>query len=90
MSIRHSDWRLTWRALPYPSRSGAARSEAEGGRPRLPLEPRHRRRLDGARVLARRDARLHRRGRRHRHARAGRAARLVRPDPVGRARPTAT
>ena len=30
-------------------------------RDRLPLEHRHRRRLDGARVLARRDARLHRR-----------------------------
>ena len=34
------------------------------GRPRLRLERRHRRRLDGAGLLARRDAGLHRRGRR--------------------------
>ena len=58
---REQRWRA--RRFQHPSRPETVRRHAEGGRARLPLEHRHRRRLDRAGLLARGDARLHRRGR---------------------------
>ena len=54
----------------------------KAGRSRLHVEHRDRRRLDGARLLARRDTRVHRRRRWCRHPRAGGADRLFCPDPA--------
>ena len=59
---------------------------SEKRRDRLPLEHRHRRRLDSARLLARRDARLHRRRQGSRRPRAGGAARRIHSDAARRLR----
>ena len=67
-----------------PHRDG--RQGPQGRRARLHVEPRHRGRLDGARVLACGDARLHRRDPRSRRESACRPDRLVRADPLRLAR----